>query len=1143
VLKGYKMRSPAIAVLVSMLCALHAQGQMIYSTSSDWPTYVRALRDQDPSIREEAAKSLASSAPFWTSQGADRDKASSEVVQALTGALKDSDAEVRRFAALALRNNQWANTPVDGIIKQSLETALKDSDAFVRINAATSLIAKGRLEPAKPALLIALKDPNVEIRLQAAQALYCSHSAVATLQPWGPNELRSPVDPMTVASISALGSLMKDRNPLVRIRTADVFRCMNLESVNAVPVLVSALGDSDLSVRRHSLGSLADIVTVNAIGDDHLKQALQEAIRQPLQVALPSLVSFLSGSDGTMQSQAVSILHQMGPDASTAVPALLSDLREKEASVRASAASVLGGLGMAANPSIPILRELELHDSDESARRSAARALKSLGVQSSPSLIAALQSSDLTIRKNAADALNAEEIHDKAAIPMLLAALSNSDAGLRRSAITAMVFPSNSLDRAYNAQELPELIAMLKSPYPEVRQFVVIALRQAGPAASAAVPSLIDSLRDPDLYLRSNVAYTLGSFGDGAKSAIPALIDCLKPTPERSNVPNDAANALSAIARGALDVQDFSVIEPLRRAEKALEAAKFTDQSKEVASAVRILRSLRTGKWYEVAFGFIEKHPLLMLPIPYLLYFAFCIYLLVYRPLMIWTIAASIESRLKQWNVSLGGIWITHVLIVGFFRFHENVLDAWVLKQLPSVKENFNRLPTVAECMDLVPGLPVKLGNRCLKEDFKPIHLKETFGRNRAYVLLHGEGGLGKTTIACQISQWVMSLDERDRPCKHVMLPVLIEGSFKPDTEEGESMLDTIRGKLGALVNLDVDPPPELVRTLLRKQRILVVVDGLSEMNEASRRSVEPDSVKFDPNALVVTSRVDKELTSIPEKTTICPLRIPSTLLPSFFKSYIDSHAANVSFEENEPLYCATELAKIAGNRPITVLLAKQYVRLMIDRKLGIESTMPENVPDIMLGYLNHLNRPSPGAPSWPVDPREVQRAAKIVAWECVRSTLHSSSATYSSVLEKLGGEITATQMIKLLNEDLRLLQIAGAGLDSVSFTLDPLAEYLAALYLVETSGSSHVLWREFLAKATGVVSSGASDGFLLALRDCLTSKGSIYSVPRVVMEEITMLLNSRIEGASDLSHKSEADKSLPAAGEPPSFGEGLVVS
>ena len=76
-----------------------------------------------------------------------------------------------------------------------------------------------------------------------------------------------------------------------------------------------------------------------------------------------------------------------------------------------------------------------------------------------------------------------------------------------------------------------------------------------------------------------------------------------------------------------------------------------------------------------------------------------------------------------------------------------------------------------------------------------------------------------------------------------------------------------------------------------------------------------------------------------------------------------------------------------------------------------------------------------------------------------------------------------------------------------IRFSLDPLAEYLAALYLVEWCGKIEDMWKEFFENAEK--QSGAPEairGFLLAVRDCCDVKGNGFGVPEEVNDALARL-------------------------------------
>jgi hypothetical protein len=84
------------------------------------------------------------------------------------------------------------------------------------------------------------------------------------------------------------------------------------------------------------------------------------------------------------------------------------------------------------------------------------------------------------------------------------------------------------------------------------------------------------------------------------------------------------------------------------------------------------------------------------------------------------------------------------------------------------------------------------------------------------------------------------------------------------------------------------------------------------------------------------------------------------------------------------------------------------------------------------------------------------------------------------------------------------LIQTQGAGRDRVKFALDPLAEYLAALYLVEHYRGDEGLWQKFLADTEAAQSRPESiKGFLLAVRDCCLAEGTEFGVPPYVVNEL----------------------------------------
>ncbi len=137
---------------------------------------------------------------------------------------------------------------------------------------------------------------------------------------------------------------------------------------------------------------------------------------------------------------------------------------------------------------------------------------------------------------------------------------------------------------------------------------------------------------------------------------------------------------------------------------------------------------------------------------------------------------------------------------------------------------------------------------------------------------------------------------------------------------------------------------------------------------------------------------------------------------------------------------------------------------------------------------------------------RTVHKDASAIAWECLKQTLRPAAANTEVAIAILGGNNAETRL-NYLEDRLRLIQTIGAAQDQIRFALDPLAEYLGALHLIEFCGKDSQLWQQFLQQAEAIPGSPDSiKGFLLALQDCCLIKGKQANVSNFVAEELGKL-------------------------------------
>jgi formylglycine-generating enzyme required for sulfatase activity len=445
-------------------------------------------------------------------------------------------------------------------------------------------------------------------------------------------------------------------------------------------------------------------------------------------------------------------------------------------------------------------------------------------------------------------------------------------------------------------------------------------------------------------------------------------------------------------------------------------------------------------------------------------------------------------------------------------KYRPRVLDAWVAEHQSRIERRFSAIATVEQRRHHL-SLPVKVGHK-LEPELTPERLRELDGLD-GLVLISGEGGVGKTSLALRIAGWALE----GRLTERAVVPVLVEA----DLQGEESLLSRVRSSLEALTEQrgpearSLAPTLPLVRALLERRRMLVILDHFSELGDESRQRLLPTADDFPSAWAIVTSRREE---SFGGKVVLHlrPQRLTADRLWPFFTDYLRLVQAEEAFDFDLHERAVGRLREITAGivdeqQAITVLLAKLYIDVVLAERRGAGgSLLPASVPALMLTYVRQINGAIPEADRQPSElvvralqhlaqaseeklfrPRPVRRDLALRALALASAEREGMEAEEGSQLPRGGVEL-----LRYLVERLYLVEESPDGA-TLRLMLDPLADYLAALgWLRQLDLEGDGAWEVFLAQtlpARGSERAALAQGFLRALYD-----GAVHAADPAVL-------------------------------------------
>ena len=683
--------------------------------------------------------------------------------------------------------------------------------------------------------------------------------------------------------------------------------------------------EAEVSARLAALNALWEVRISPQLAHDVLKEALTDSekeivdwaisrmgnLRKDAEDMLPRVMALLTHPDWQVRVNAIQAVEAIRFAGLDAIPDLTKLLRDENAEVRRAAAGALKRLGYGSAHAVPARKKAPQSETDAETEAILSRMGERMDKLAS------------VLRRNEPGKSEDQEIL------RLIARLESPDGGASYRASSAL-----SSYKSPRAAQL--LLILLEGPHPWREKDLLWIIGNMGERGKAAVPALLERLENGPPTIRNEAFRSLKRIAMRGADVLPEIVEALGSAGPQAEEPlmrilvttryrsaETLPELLSQLEKEAKGSQRFQraiqeIAEALGIGLSAIENDEIRERIALLNATLRRLRTLpcaeertilalekaihqlRTELVYRAplpsipyAWLYVSEHPglraSLIVPALWVGALAGCLAAFFRRPRALLVL----DRRLAALDMRLAGrrFGVRHMLLLPALTRSTRALDAWVEGHIGSVRRVLEEQGVLHAHEIYIPAPVAVDGGKPSR--LRPELVAGPFCVERpACLAIQGEGGIGKSNLACRIARWAMDDDLSCRLAPHRILPVFLDGSGEAfETEEA------FIGEASRILQETAHPAGSIssgfFMRLLEKKRIVIIIDELAESNHHHVNALlSSEEERVREGVWIVTGQGEA-----PHGDVMCMRVAPQRLQPAEVEPFIAAYLGKRGFE------------------------------------------------------------------------------------------------------------------------------------------------------------------------------------------------------------------------------------------------------